>query len=88
MQRTERRGKKVDKKISFKLLNFGTGWQVLDFVAEEKEKDEVDDIDDVICVGREVPALELGAFRLRSFVAVPFETRNSSQIDAILSTPN
>jgi len=58
-------------------------------VAGEKEKDDaVDDIDDVICAGKEVPALELGAFRLRSFVSVPFETRNSSHIDAILSTPN
>jgi hypothetical protein len=57
-------------------------------VAEEKEKDEADDIGDVICVGKEVLALELGAFRLRSSAAVPFETRNSSHIDAILSIPN
>ena len=55
-------------------------------VAGEKEKDDaVDDIDDVICAGKEVPALELGAFRLRSFASVPFETRNSSHIGAILS---
>jgi hypothetical protein len=64
--------------------------RVLDLVAEEKEKDEADDIGDVICVcvGKEVQAFELGAFRLRSSAAVPFETRNSSHIDAILSTPN
>jgi hypothetical protein len=48
----------------------------LDLVAEEKKKDEFDDIDDIICVGKEVPALELGAFRLRSSAVVPFETRN------------
>jgi len=60
----------------------------LDLVVEEKEKDEVDGIDDVICAEKEVPALELGAFRLRSFAVVTFETRNSSHIDAILSTPN
>jgi len=60
----------------------------LGLVAGEKEKDEAVDIDDVICAGKEVPALELGAFRLRSFAAVTFEIRNSSHIDAILSTPN
>ena len=59
----------------------------MDLVADEKGN-EVDDTDEVICVGKEVPALELGAFRLRSFAAVPFETRNSSHIDAILSTPD
>lgn len=48
----------------------------MDLVAEEKKKDEFDDIDDIICVGKEVPALELGAFRLRSSAVVPFETRN------------
>jgi len=43
-------------------LNFRTSERAgrfLDLVAEEKEKDEVD-IDDVICVGMEVSALELG----------------------------
>jgi hypothetical protein len=43
-------------------------------VAGEKENDDAVDIDDVICARTEVPALELGAFRLRSFAAVPFET--------------
>lgn len=51
----------MDGKISFKVLNFGTGRQSLGFGSggEGKRDDEVD-IDVVICVGMEVSALELG----------------------------
>lgn len=55
---------------------------------DEKEKNYEDDIDDVIRVGKEVPALELGAFRVRSIAAVSFGTRNSAHLDAVLPTPS
>lgn len=55
---------------------------------EDDEDDEDGDIDDVICVGKGVPALERGAFRVRSIAAVPFGTRNSAHFDAVLSKPS
>ena len=56
-------------------LNFWTSQRagrVFDLEVEKEDDDDDDDIDDVTCVGKEVRTLELGAFRARSFAAVPF----------------